>query len=196
MIRRAAKEDVSEIVEFMNSVFGLNPQAGKSFLEWVDGEKFNVVVARSDGELVGVSAVSVQENLADEYVCFGNGALDFLRDRLAGVFLTLAVAPKLRRLGIGKQMGLEQVQWFREKRCDVLVGSSWQSGSCDNSSHLFEGAGFQKLGESVEYLRQQSQRTGLKCSVCGGECSCKSIFYGLLLDHALKIPAYPQSEMA
>jgi ribosomal protein S18 acetylase RimI-like enzyme len=117
----------------------------------------------------------------NKYRSFGAEALEFLKNQSAGWFLSLAVKSAYRKLGIGRKLSEMQFQWLKLKNCTMLVGSSWQSGSSDNSGHLYRSAGFQKLGESQEYLRVQSQQTGFICTVCKNECQCRSVLYGLAL---------------
>jgi GNAT superfamily N-acetyltransferase len=137
-------------------------------------------VAQGADRLLGVTCVTINKS-ADlkKYECFGQRAIEFMTGQALGWFQLLAVDPEYRKSGIGKALALEQVQWLKQSGCNCLMGTSWQNGSQDNSRHLFEKAGFEKLGESREFLRKQSQETGYLCYVCGGPCQCNSILYGL-----------------
>lgn len=180
--RPASDIDLPQICELMNSTFGVNPQVEDTFRSWIEKDSFAVFVATQNGEIIAVSACCVKTDIdLSKYESFGTEALAFLKDRNAGWFLSLAVKPTYRKLGIGRKLGEMQLQWLKLKNCTTLVGSSWQSGSLDNSEHLYRSAGFQKLGESQEYLRAQSQQTGFTCTVCKNECLCRSVLYGLEL---------------
>lgn len=174
------ESDLTQICDLMNATFGVNPQAQKTFRSWIEKDSFAVFVAIQDQKIIAVSACCVKPDVdLTKYDSFGPAAISFLKERNIGWFLCLAVKPEHRKLGIGRKLGEMQSQWLKSKKCAILVGSSWQSGNSDNSGHLYKSASFLKLGESREYLREQSQQTGFICKVCRGECHCRSILYGM-----------------
>jgi hypothetical protein len=110
---------------------------------------------------------------------FGDRALDFLESQTLGWFLTLAILPEYRQKKLGWNLASEQKNWLKSQGCTALVGSSWVSGSKDNSTYMFERAGFEKLGESQEFLRNQFRVAGAECGCGQKNCECKSVLYGM-----------------
>jgi N-acetylglutamate synthase-like GNAT family acetyltransferase len=146
-------------------------------------ENFSILVLFDDQKnLAGISAGAVQEKIDPEkYETFGSQALEYFRGKRVGWIYTMAIRPDLRRNGLAEMLGREQLRVFKEKRADILMGVSWSNGTDANSSHLFSKGGFEKLGESREFIRIQNRQTGRQCLNCSGECQCLTTLYGLQL---------------
>jgi len=186
LVRKAQIEDVPEIVNLMNQIFGLNPKAEEQFKKWISNENFCVQIAKtktihnSPSRVVGIASCYVNPSLdPQKYASYGPAVVEFLKDQMVGFFLTLATEPQYRTKGIGLELAKMQRDWLLTKNCTVLVGTSWENGTQNNSSHLFKKGGFQNLGESREFMTQQSLQNGYECSICGHPCQCKAVFYGL-----------------
>ena len=179
----ANQSDLNEICNLVQATFGPHPKAEDIFGKWIREPQYHVTVAKYQGSMIGMAASSINPSPdLPKYECFGNMAVDFLKDQKLGWFLTLAVSPKFRKKSIGWNLAREQAEWLKGQGCSALIGSSWVSGSEDNSDHMFIKAGFKKLGESDDFLRNQLRGTGSVCSACGKtECECKSVLYGSLI---------------
>lgn len=183
-LSEALSSELKELCDLVQQTFGVNPKAEETFARWIAEPQYHVSLARLGPRLIGVSAgYFIASPDLTKYELFGPKALDFLRDQKLGWFLTLAVLPDFRRQNIGWMLANEQSLWVKAQGCTAMVGSSWVTGSDDNSGHMFLKAGFHKLGESHEFLRSQLRQTGAVCSGCHqSECTCKSVLFGLKLD--------------
>jgi len=176
----AQMTDLDQLCELVQNSFGPNPKTNEIWGKWIKDPSRHVTIARINERLLGVCASYINEKPdLSKYELFGESALNFLRNQKLGWFLTLAVAPEHRRSRIGWRLAKEHYVWLKAQGCTALVGSSWVTGSQDNSGHMFIKSGFQKLGESQEFLRNQLKGTGSKCSAClKTECVCTSVLFG------------------
>lgn len=181
----AELSEVSFVSEFVNSIFGPNPKSIEIFSKWINESNYHVTTAKLDSKIIGVSSSYFNEHpTLEKYIHFGERAVEFLRDQKVGWFLTLAVSPEFRKHRIGWNLAKKHFNWLKNQSCARIVGSSWITGSSDNSEHIFIKAGFEKLGESHEFLRSQLVQTGSTCSACGKiECECLSILYGKVIEN-------------
>jgi predicted N-acetyltransferase YhbS len=184
MISIATSNDIREICDLMNSTFGPHPKQKEYFEKCIAGSEYVVHVARSSGELIAVATSYVRiSSDFNQYEVFSSSAVEFMRNNKLGWFLNMAVVPALRKQKIGNKLAQAQAKWLIENGCTALMGTSWVSGSEDNSAHMFERAGFKVLGKSNEFLRNQLRGTGSLCSACGlSDCECVSILYGLSIE--------------
>lgn len=165
----------------MNSTFGVHPNQREIFEKWIHDPKYIVHVGRANERLIAVAASNINNSQDfSQYEVFGSSAVKYLKKNKLGSFLNLAVHPEFRKKKIGLQMANAQVEWLLTNGCTALVGTSWVSGSNDNSEHLFEKAGFEKLGESALFLRRQLKESAITCSSCKkADCDCMSILYAI-----------------
>lgn len=177
-IHPANQNDLQEIAHLMNRTFGENPNAEIRFKQWISDPAFSVLIAKCQQKLIAVSAVKFSTELSE------NIRNSFHPDRLAvfkkqkiGWYLALAVQPEFRQQGIGNELSMQQLQWLKQQDCSFIAGTSWVSGSVDNSSHLYLKYGFEKIDESAIHLNNESKREKYKCTVCAGECQCRSILF-------------------
>lgn len=186
----AALSDIDQIKSLMDSVFGPFPKLEELFTKWITQDRYNVVVAKINEKVIGVSTWCLKpDNDFSNYESFGAQALEFMKSHKLAWAVNLAVYPKYRRNKIGQQLSLAQLRWLNEQDCTAVVGSSWINGTNDHSQHLFLKAGFNKLGESKEFLRLQMQN-GAICSVCKtSECNCSSILFGVKTSDLLAFSA-------
>jgi ribosomal protein S18 acetylase RimI-like enzyme len=182
-IQPAQESDVDLICELAGATFGSFASVRDVFLKWILEERFYVIVAKTQsGALSGLAAVHIPEApMTEKFSTFGPKVLEFLKGRKTAHVLNLAVHPKFRRQGLGRELSRHMVLWLRDKLCEAVVGNSWDNGRADNSRCLFEMFGFEKCGENADFLNLQSRENQQTCSVCGGECQCNAIFFGLSL---------------
>lgn len=187
-IETAQLSDIEQIVPLMETIFGPFPQLEALFTKWIEGEKFNVMLAKSGQKVIGISTWCLKSDLNFSlYESYGESAIEFLKSHKIAWAINLAVTPEHRRLGLGHQLSLAQLSWLEYQDCSAVVGSSWINGSNDNSQHLFLKAGFKMIGESGDFLRQQ-MKNGASCSVCKtSDCSCRSILFGALTADLMKL---------
>jgi hypothetical protein len=180
LIRKAEISDIPQIKLLMESVFGTFTRMEEMFTKWITHEQYSVQIAVENENIVGVSTWSFK--LDDDYshhASFGEYALSYLRDKKSAWVVNLAIALSLTNQGYGRKLCLAHIDWLRNARCEVIVGTSWVNGSEDNSQHLYLKSGFEKLGESKEFMRGQMELGGT-CAICKtAECHCKSIFFGV-----------------
>ncbi len=165
----------------MNSTFGVHPNQSEIFEKWVQDPQFVVHVGRANERLIAVAASNISRSQDfSQYEVFGLSAVTHLKKNSLGWFLNLAVHPDFRKQKIGFQMAKAQAECLIANGCTALVGTSWVSGSKDNSKHLFEKAGFKKLSESTSFLRLQLKDSGITCAACKkADCDCTSILYAI-----------------
>jgi len=182
LIFQPTPADIPEMGRFANSVFGVHGEIEKRLQSYFDRPQFRISAARADDGIValGVASYGVEAAL-EKYDCFGPAVTDFLRGRLGGSVHMLGVAPDWRGRGLGKKMGRALLRQLREAGAEIFFGTSWDNGTVQNSAVLFESAGFKRIAESATFLNQQSRLHGFTCRVCGGECHCRSFFYGLIV---------------
>jgi ribosomal protein S18 acetylase RimI-like enzyme len=180
-IRAGTIDDIEQIVELANRIFGRNPKVEAQFKKWITSPDYNVSVATTrDDRVVGFASGHANSNLDPEkYLPYGQPVVDFLTNQKVGFLLTLATDSSFRKQGIGQALGGKLKAWLEDQNCTVLAGCSWVSGSVDNSLRIFEREGFEKLGESSDFMHQQSLTERMVCAVCGHPCRCAAIFYGL-----------------
>lgn len=178
--QEARTSDIPQIKSLMENVFGPFPKLEELFAKWITQEQYSVQIAKLQDKVVGVSTWCIKaDNDFSKYETFGKKALDFMNDQKIAWVVNLAVYPEYRKNKIGQRLSLAQFNWLKKQNCSVVVGSSWVNGSNDHSQHLYIKAGFEKLGESKEFLRLQMQH-GATCAVCKtSECNCNSILYGV-----------------
>jgi ribosomal protein S18 acetylase RimI-like enzyme len=180
-LRKANLSDLQSIKTLMESVFGPYGRIEEMFTKWITNDQYSVRLALVDEIVVGVCSWSIKlDEEFSKYESFGPKAIDFIVGKKSAWVVNLAVAPDFRKQGLGKKLASAHLDWLKSSCCDVVVGSSWVNGSLDNSQHLYLKSGFQKLGESREFLREQLQGNGAICAVCNtSDCSCNSIFFGI-----------------
>jgi ribosomal protein S18 acetylase RimI-like enzyme len=180
IIQKADVSDIAQIQCIMESTFGAFPRIEELFTKWITQEHYSVQVARQEQIVVGVSTWGViRGNDFSKYECFGDKALSFIKNQNAALIINLAILPEYRRNKIGQRLALASLNWSKEQNCSVIFGSSWVSGSDDNSQHLYHKAGFEKLGESKDFMKQQQLQNGATCAVCKtSNCNCMHILYG------------------
>lgn len=178
--RKAEISDIQQIKLLMESVFGPFCKLEELFTKWITQDQFSVFIAKHDEKLIGVCSWYLKtDNDYLKYTSFGTEAIDFMRNKKSVWVLNLAILPEYRKKGIGGALSFAQIDWLKSIDSEIVLGSSWVSGSEDNSQHLYLKAGFKKLGDSAEFLRIQMQN-GAECSVCKtSECKCKSILFGI-----------------
>lgn len=178
-IRKALVSDIQKIKILMESIFGPFGKLEELFTKWITQDQFSVYVATSGLQLIGVCTWYLKtDSDYSKYDLFGFEAINFMKDKKSVWVLNLAILPEYRRNGVGEALSVAQIDWLKSVDSDVVIGSSWVSGSEDNSQHLYLKAGFKKLGESNEFLRTQMQN-GAECSICKtSDCKCRSILFG------------------
>lgn len=182
-ILSATLEDIPQIQNLMDSIFGTYPTLSELLHKWIQEPDTNVVVAKYNNHVIATSTWVIKPELdLNRYEVFGPQALAFLKQQRSGLVLNLAVSPEFRRMNIGKQISVAQLAWLKQQNCDIIIGVNWDNGRDDNSRYLYQKAGFQKLGEDRSYLKKQLLQTGASCSVCQSkDCNCNSILYGIKL---------------
>ena len=154
----AKLSDIDQIKSLMEGVFGPFPKLEGLFTKWVTQDQYNVVVAKINEKVIGVSTWCLKlENDFSKYESFGAQALEFLKAHKLAWAVNLAVYPEYRRNKVGQQLSFAQLQWLKKQNCSAVVGSSWVNGTEDHSQHLYLKAGFNKLGDSKEFLRLRSE---------------------------------------
>jgi ribosomal protein S18 acetylase RimI-like enzyme len=186
-MRKAIFDDIQQIKLLMEKTFGPFSETEKLFSNWIADKNSSVCCAFDGKKLIGVCTWKIKENTDySKYSCFGSKAIEFMKSRRSVWVLNLAVDTQYRKSGVGTSLSLAQINWLKNTDAEIVLGSSWVSGSDDNSAHLYSKAGFEKLGESDEFLRSQMQN-GAECAVCKSpDCACKSLFFGITTLNLLK----------
>lgn len=176
--RKADVTDIPQIKLLMEQTFGPFPDLELLFTKWILNSAYSVSVAELNEVIIGVSTCAVkQDSDFSTYLCFGKSAIQKLQNKKVASVVNLAINPEYRGQRIGTRLAMTHLDWLEKQKCDVIFGTSWVNGTKQNSSHLFENAGFQKISESAEFLRGQMQ-IGAICSVCNlNQCGCNSILY-------------------
>ena len=164
----------------MNNIFGSFPGVEDLFKKWITDSHFSIHVAIDGEKLIGISSWHIkQDNNFDKFISFGENAIQHMKGKKTAWILNLAIDSEYRKLGLGSKLASSHLEWLKKSNCDLVMGTSWVSGSDDNSRHLYEKAGFQRIAESSVFLRGQMQN-GAICSACKStECNCKSILFSL-----------------
>lgn len=187
LLRSAHLNDIPQIKVLMEDSFGSFGRLEEMFTKWITQDQYSVKVALLNEKIVGVCTWYLKTDPdISKYEVFGDKAISFMKDQSTAWVLNLAINPEYRKMGLGKKLSFSQAAWLKEKNCNIVVGSSWVSGSNDNSQHLYLKGGFVKLGESREFLRAQMQN-GAVCSVCKtSDCNCNSILFGINASDLIK----------
>ncbi len=178
-IRSAVLADIPPIKGLMEDTFGRFDRIAELFQKWITQANYSVWVAIEEKKIVGVSSwhLKVDDDLS-KYETFGESAIRFMKGKKSAWAINLAVVPEMRRRGLGTRLALSAREWLNKQDCEIVVGSSWVNGHEGNSSVLFRKAGFQVLGKSSDFLRQQMQH-GAECAACmSSDCHCESILFG------------------
>jgi GNAT superfamily N-acetyltransferase len=168
---------VSAAVRLLNGALGDGIYSEPGLVEMAGYDRALGLAAWLEGDLVG--AAVAQALVPDDnayYDAFGPRAHDRLAGRHLGSLEASVVAEDHRGAGIGRELAQRRMAWAAGLGSEIAVGIAWMS-SPSPSWPLFEGMGFELLGESDQIYTTDSIENGWSCPVCGNPCHCTGRLY-------------------
>lgn len=128
--------------------------------------------------LLTVSAITDEKMEYFQVACFSNRAdFDFLGQKV-GMLVSLVVAKKYRRRGLGSRMMQAGIKFLNNMGCQACIGTAWESGNSDSSATVLKAAGFQCVATFENYWSDESASLGYECPTCGPPpCKCSALLY-------------------
>ena len=119
----AITSDINEIKSLLESVFGPYPKLEELITKWITQDEYNVVVAKINTKVIGVSTWCLKLNSDfSKYESFGKRAIEFMNSHKFAHAMNLAVEPKYSKNKIGQKLSLEQFSWVEKQDGNGVVG--------------------------------------------------------------------------
>jgi GNAT superfamily N-acetyltransferase len=141
---------------------------------FTEHEERCVVVAISNGELVGVATAGIlNSEQGNFYKSYGSEVINILQSKKVGWLIASLVKGPYLGQGVGRKLFEMRLSWLKEKSADYVFSNSWHSGSPFNSKRLFVSTNFKPITQFCSYVINSE----FLCPICGNSCRCENTFF-------------------
>ncbi len=166
--------EIKKALELMNRTQGEGLFKNSYLESKIEDSNSLVLMVFIQDELVSVGCAEIIETL-DYYTPFDESIKKRLKGKKIGSLCTLCVKEEFQGRGIGQKVTKERMKWLHEKKCDFVLGISWQSGNPITSDKLFQKNGFQQIKEIKDFFVTSSIKYCPGCKEL--PCRCSAILF-------------------
>lgn len=176
--REIVAGDREEVLKLLELCFGVSPNHAKGFDRWLMSDDAQLLGTFDATSCVAFGSVSLQDfrKTFESFRPWGHAHGALLESgETHGSYNVLAVHPSLRRSGLGNAIAEAQMNWFRQRGCDALVGVAWIHPGPDRSQGLFRRFDYELVGTSSTFYPEMHRDQ--PCPYCGKNCTCEAELY-------------------